>query len=79
MLMQLSLEGFEEVKLSGALDAPLVFVDIETNGLNHISGRVIEVAAIRVENGRITREFNQLIDPGNRITAIYHFSHRHSQ
>ena len=67
MLMQLSLEGFEEVKLSGALDAPLVFVDIETNGLNHISGRVIEVAAIRVENGRITREFNQLIDPETEL------------
>lgn len=46
---------------------PLVFVDIETNGLNHIRGRVIEVAAIRVEHGRITRVFNQLIDPGSEI------------
>jgi DNA polymerase-3 subunit epsilon len=45
------------------LSQPLVFVDIETNGLNHIRGRVIEVAAIRVEEGRITRIFNQLIDP----------------
>ena len=44
-------------------DKPMVFVDIETNGLNHIRGRIIEVAAIRVENGRITRVFNQLIDP----------------
>lgn len=52
------------------LDQPLVFVDIETNGLNHIRGRVIEVAAIRVENGRVTRVFNQLIDPG---TELPHF------
>lgn len=49
------------------LEGPLVFVDIETNGLNHIRGRVIEVAAIRVEEGRITRVFNQLIDPGSEL------------
>jgi len=46
------------------LDGPLVFVDIETNGLNHVRGRVIEVAAIRVENGDIVKEFRQLVDPG---------------
>jgi DNA polymerase-3 subunit epsilon len=61
---QLALDG---VRSAGVLDAPLVFVDIETNGLSHIKGRVIEVAAIRVENGRITREFNQLIDPGTPL------------
>lgn len=48
-------------------ESPLVFVDIETNGLNHIRGRVIEVAAIRVEGGRITRVFNQLINPGSEL------------
>lgn len=46
------------------LDQPLVLVDIETNGLNHVRGRVIEVAAIRIENGQIVREFRQLLDPG---------------
>jgi len=44
-------------------DRPLVFVDIETNGLNAVRGRVIEVAAIRVENGEITQTFSSLIDP----------------
>ncbi len=52
------------------LDGALVFVDIETNGLNHVRGRVIEVAAIRMEAGVITREFNQLIDPE---TELPHF------
>lgn len=46
------------------LDEPLVFVDIETNGLNHIKGRVIEVAAIRVEGGQIVDTYQQLINPG---------------
>lgn len=46
------------------LEGPLVFVDIETNGLNHIRGRVVEVAAIRVEGGQVVREFRSLVDPG---------------
>lgn len=45
------------------LDQPLVFVDIETTGLDHIRGRVIEVAAIRVEGGKIVDSFTSLIDP----------------
>jgi DNA polymerase-3 subunit epsilon len=45
------------------LEGPLVFVDIETNGLDHIRGRVIEVAAIRVEAGVVTQTFRSLIDP----------------
>lgn len=49
------------------LEGPVVYVDIETNGLDHIRGRVIEVAAIRVENGRVIREFNQLIDPEREL------------
>lgn len=49
------------------LEGPLVFVDIETNGLNHVRGRVIEVAAIRVENGKVTKKFNSLIDPETEL------------
>lgn len=51
----------------GVLDEPLVFVDIETNGLNHIKGRVIEVAVIRVEGGEIVRSYQQLINPGTSL------------
>ena len=49
------------------LDGPLVFVDIETNGLDHVRGRVIEVAAVRVEQGSVVREFNSLIDPETEL------------
>lgn len=48
-------------------EQPLVFVDIETNGLNHVRGRVIEVAAIRVENGEVVKTFNSLIDPETEL------------
>jgi len=50
-----------------ALEGPLVFVDLETNGLSYVRGRIIEVAAIRVEAGQITGSVNQLIDPGTEL------------
>lgn len=49
--------------MGNILDGPVVFVDIETNGLNYVRGRVIEVGVVRVENGEVTATFNQLIDP----------------
>lgn len=49
---------------------PLVFVDVETNGVNHTSGHVIEVGAIRVEDGQIVGTFNKLVDPGREIPAF---------
>ncbi len=49
------------------LDQPLVFVDIETNGLDHVRGRVIEVAGIRVEGGQVVSSFSSLVDPETDI------------
>jgi DNA polymerase-3 subunit epsilon len=46
---------------------PLVFVDIETNGLDHVRGRVLEVAAIRVEHGKIVGTLNTLLDPETEV------------
>lgn len=46
---------------------PAVFIDIETNGGMHKRGRIIEVAAIRVENGEIVDTFTTLVNPGQRI------------
>jgi DNA polymerase-3 subunit epsilon len=53
-----------------ALHEPLVFVDIETTGLSPTSGRVIEVAAIRVQNGEVVQELNKLIDPGTELSRF---------
>lgn len=50
-----------------ALQQPLVFVDIETNGLNAQRGKIIEIAAIRVENGEVVKTFQTLLDPGTPL------------
>lgn len=44
-----------------------MFVDIETNGLDHVRGRVIEVAALRVENGKVVKKFTSLINPETEL------------
>lgn len=51
----------------GDYKGPMVFVDVETDGMNYTRGHVIEVAAIRVENGRVVDEFKSLINPNVEI------------
>ena len=48
---------------------PVVFVDIETTGGSYRNSRVLEVAAIRYENGKVTAEFSTLINPEAYIPA----------
>jgi len=49
------------------LQQPLVFVDIETTGFSPAQARVLEVAALRVEGGRIARQFQTLVQPASPV------------
>lgn len=51
-------------------DKPLVFVDVETTGLNPSLHRVIEIAALRYEHGTITSSVATLLDPGIAIPPM---------
>jgi DNA polymerase-3 subunit epsilon len=46
---------------------PVVYVDIETSGSSLLHSRIIEVAAIRVENGEVTDSFTTLVNPGTSV------------
>ncbi len=48
---------------------PVVFVDIETTGGSYRTSRVLEVAAIRVENGVTVKEFSTLLNPETYIPS----------
>jgi DNA polymerase-3 subunit epsilon len=52
------------------LHGPLVFVDVETTGMSYVRSRVIEVAALRVEDGQIKQSFTSLVDPGTELPAF---------
>jgi DNA polymerase-3 subunit epsilon len=52
------------------LKGPLVFVDIETNGLSYSRGRIIEVAVVRVEDGQVSGTLNYLLNPGGHLPAF---------
>ena len=41
-----------------------VSIDLETTGLNPKRDRIIEIGAIRVEQGQIAEEFSTFVDPG---------------
>src|SRR6266851_10119514 len=56
---------------------PFVVVDLETTGGSAVFDRVLEVAAIRVQNGVIQDRLDRLVEPGmpippfvTRITGI---------
>ncbi|WP_067515042.1 3'-5' exonuclease [Endozoicomonas ascidiicola] len=49
----------------------LVVLDFETTGLSpNMGDRAIEIGAVLVENGRITDRFQQLMNPGFRISGF---------
>ena len=48
-----------------------VVVDLETTGLNPVSGaRVIEIGAVRIHKGVFSEEFHSLINPGFALPEI---------
>ncbi len=47
-----------------ALTAPTVVLDFETTGLSPAIDRIIEIGAVKLENGEITEELSLLCDPG---------------
>jgi DNA polymerase-3 subunit epsilon len=50
-------------------EEPVVYLDIETSGGSLATSRIIEVAAIRVENQEIVEEFTTLLNPGTSIPS----------
>lgn len=56
-----------EALLQPALHAPFTVIDIETTGLKPGAAGITELAALRIESGRVGKEFHTLINPGRRI------------
>ncbi len=50
-----------------SLPSVLTFVDVETTGTSARYGRVIEVGVLRLEEGKITKQYETLIDPQIRL------------
>lgn len=44
-------------------ESPFVVFDIETTGLSNVNCKIIEIGAVKVENGEITDRFSTFIDP----------------
>ena len=46
------------------IDTPIVVLDFETTGLSRSMDRIIEVGAVKIENGVVSDELSILCDPG---------------
>jgi DNA polymerase-3 subunit epsilon len=56
--------------LRRGLDQPLAIVDVETTGTSSAYHRVIEVAVLRVEEGKVVRRFESLVNPERYISPF---------
>lgn len=52
------------------LNKPFTIVDVETTGMHGWFDRIIEIALIRVEKNKITREFKTLINPQTFVSPF---------
>jgi DNA polymerase-3 subunit epsilon len=46
---------------------PLVFIDVETTGGMAWSSRILEIGALRVEDGKVVSQLNQVLDPAETV------------
>jgi len=53
----------------GVWARPLTFVDVETTGAGSAGSRVLEIGAVRVEQGVVTAALSSLVDPGEPVPA----------
>ncbi|UQS82904.1 PolC-type DNA polymerase III [Bombilactobacillus folatiphilus] len=50
-------------------DAEYVVFDVETTGLSAVYDSIIELAAVKMKDGKIIQEFDEFIDPGHPLSA----------
>ncbi|MBT7866366.1 MAG: 3'-5' exonuclease, partial [Opitutales bacterium] len=49
----------------------VIVLDFETTGLSpNMGDRAIEIGAVRIENGRVTDRFQELMNPGRPISGF---------
>ncbi len=53
-----------------SLDEPIVVLDFETTGLNTRQDRIIEIGAVKLQQGRIIDSFSMLVDPGFPLPPV---------
>lgn len=61
---------WQEIEDKRPFDTPIVILDTETTGLKAGLGhRVVEIGAVRWENGQVVGEFEQLLNPQRKMES----------
>ena len=72
---QASLFELQETNNDYLKNNTFIVFDLETTGLNHEDCKIVEIGAVKVENGKITQKFSTFVDPETEIpldaTAIH--------
>ena len=52
------------------LEKPLIFVDVETTGVNFSTDRIIEIGIVKSQNGEILETYESLVNPDRQISPF---------
>lgn len=73
-----NIHGLNITEFSKVYKSRYVAFDLETTGLNPVSNAIVEIGAVLVENGVITKEYHQFVNPGCPIppdaSAVNHIT-----
>ena len=56
--------GIVKDATDAGLDQPIVVLDFETTGLNPFADRIIEIGAVKLQEGQVVDFFSMLVNPG---------------
>lgn len=59
--------GLQPIELK---DATYVVFDVETTGLSAVYDKIIELAAVKMQNGEVIETFERFINPGHALSAF---------
>lgn len=54
---------------NASIDEPIIVLDFETTGLNPFADRIIEIGAVKLQDGRVADTFSMLVDPEMPLSA----------
>ncbi len=76
--MEANLKKLNITEFTSISKSRYIAFDLETTGLNYGSDAIIEIGAVLVENGIVTKEYHQMVDPGRPIpyeaSAVNHIT-----
>lgn len=70
---------YQPISFQTPLDGPIVVLDLETTGLDYRTEGIVEIGAVKLDNGQVVDTFHTLVNPQQPIRSSSHRIHAISE